>query len=193
MSTNDPEQIRADIERTRAALSNDVDSLTDQANPKNIAQHQVDKAKDRATGLKDKVMGSASDSASSVSSTASNAGDNLAAVPGQAKAKTQGNPLAAGLIAFGAGLLVSSLIPASRKEQQLAAGVKDNTEPLTQQLADRAKEVADHLKAPAQDAAESVKATATDAVDTVKQDSSTAVTDVQDQAHQSKDNLQQTR
>ena len=45
-TSNDPDEIRADIERTRAALSDDVDALTDTANPKNIAKRQVDKAKD---------------------------------------------------------------------------------------------------------------------------------------------------
>ena len=44
-TSNDPDQIRADIERTRAELSYNVDSLTDTANPKNIADRQVDKVK----------------------------------------------------------------------------------------------------------------------------------------------------
>ena len=45
-TSSDPDEIRADIERTRAALSDDVDALTDAANPKNIAKRQA-KAKDR--------------------------------------------------------------------------------------------------------------------------------------------------
>ena len=32
-TSNDPDEIRAEIENTRAALSNDVDALTDTANP----------------------------------------------------------------------------------------------------------------------------------------------------------------
>ena len=32
-TSNDPDEIRADIERTRAELSYNVDSLTDTANP----------------------------------------------------------------------------------------------------------------------------------------------------------------
>ncbi len=66
MTTN-PDEIRAEIERTRANLSNDVDALTEQANPKNIARRQVDKVKDRGVGIKDRIMGSAADVQDAVS------------------------------------------------------------------------------------------------------------------------------
>src|SRR6476619_4741730 len=117
-TSNDPDQIRADIERTRAELSYNVDSLTDTANPKNIANRQVDKVKDAARGVRDKVMGSpddpydtgaVGDARTAVQDRASAVGDAVSDVPGQVKQKTRGNPLAAGLIAFGAGLLISSL------------------------------------------------------------------------------------
>ena len=60
-TSNDPDQIRADIERTRAELSYNVDSLTDTANPKNIADRQVDKVKGAVAGVRDKIMGSPDD------------------------------------------------------------------------------------------------------------------------------------
>ena len=53
-TSNDPDEIRAEIEQTRAALSDDVDALTDTANPKNIAKRQVDKAKDAVVGVKER-------------------------------------------------------------------------------------------------------------------------------------------
>ncbi len=84
------------------------------------------------------------------------------------KTKTQGNPLAAGLIAFGAGLLVSSLIPASQKEREAADALKSAAEPFTTELTDAAKHVAEGLKEPAQDAMANVKASAADATGNVK-------------------------
>ena len=60
-TSNDPDAIRADIERTRAELSGNVDQLTDQANPKNIARRKVEDVKQSAVGLKDRVMGAAPD------------------------------------------------------------------------------------------------------------------------------------
>ncbi|HEX8488409.1 MAG TPA: DUF3618 domain-containing protein, partial [Propionibacteriaceae bacterium] len=66
MSTS-PEEIRAEIERTRANLSNDVDALADQANPKNIAKRKVESVKEAGVGLKDRIMGSAQDAVDTVS------------------------------------------------------------------------------------------------------------------------------
>ena len=66
--------------------------------------------------------------------------------------KAQGSPIAAGLIAFGAGLLVSSLLPASRVEQQAAEKIKDTAQPMVDGLTDTAKDMAENLKEPAQQA-----------------------------------------
>ena len=66
-TSNDPDEIRADIERTRATLSNDVDDLAESVKPKSVARRQVDKVKDAAGSLKDRVMGSDDDDYSSSS------------------------------------------------------------------------------------------------------------------------------
>ena len=140
--SSNPDEIRADIERTRAELSRNVDTLGDTVNPKNIATRQVDRVKDKARNLRDSIMGSPDDPygqgragelQSAVSDKASAVGDAVANAPQLAQQKTRGNPLAAGLIAFGVGLLVSSLIPASRKEQQAVGKLQDNLDPLKQQ------------------------------------------------------------
>jgi Protein of unknown function (DUF3618) len=60
-TSNDPDEIRADIERTRSALSNDVDDLAESVKPKNVAERQVGKVKEAASNLKDRVMGSDDD------------------------------------------------------------------------------------------------------------------------------------
>jgi len=60
-TSNDPDEIRADIERTRASLSNDVDDLAEGVKPKNVAGRQVDKVKDAVGSVKDRVMGSSDD------------------------------------------------------------------------------------------------------------------------------------
>ncbi|GAA2103958.1 DUF3618 domain-containing protein [Microlunatus panaciterrae] len=191
MTTNDPDQIRADIERTRANLSSDVDALTDEANPKNIAKRQANKVKDATIGVKDRIMGSASDAGDAVGDAASHVGDAVSGAPSAVRSKAQGNPLAAGLVAFGAGLLVASLFPPSEKEQHAASTVKERVEPLKEQATDIAKDAAAHLKEPAQQAAESVKDTATEAAQTVKDEGSSAAADVQDQAASSKQSVQE--
>jgi gas vesicle protein len=108
----------------------------------------------------------------------------------RSSAKADGNPLAVGLIAFGAGLLVASLIPASTKEKELASGLKEQAQPLVETVTDAAKEVGQNLKEPAQDAAAAVRDAASGAVDTVKSEASSAAGEVKDQAQQSKDSVQ---
>ena len=163
-TASDPEQIRREIERTQAALSQDVDALTEKVTPGKIVERRVDRARDAATKLKEKVMGSnpctgssrhhggggvrsaasqtadrvsgtassaassvqdaASSAAGTVQDAASTAADAVQEAPQAIRRQTRGNPLAAGLIAFGAGWLVSSLLPASRREQELADQAK---------------------------------------------------------------------
>ncbi len=213
MSEN-PDAIRADIEATRARLGTNVDAVADKVTPANIVHRQTDKVKDAVFGMKEKVMGAADTATTQVHNKAGTgaghtsdalhqAGDNVAHTlsdagaaisdaPHQVKSKTRGNPLAAGLIAFGAGLLVSSLIPASEKEREAADQLKTAAEPLTSQLTDAAKDMAEDLKQPAQDAMESLKSTATDAAEHVKAEGQGAVADVKDRSTEAKDNVQNT-
>ncbi|KIS29088.1 hypothetical protein TV39_01525 [Arthrobacter sp. SPG23] len=197
MSEN-PDAIRADIEATRARLGTNVDAVADKVTPSNIVHRQTDKVKDAVFGVKEKVMGTAEHATDRMHSGTSGAGGQLsdagAAIgdaPRQVRAKTQGNPLAAGLIAFGAGMLFSSLIPASEKEREAADALKTKAEPLTTELTEAAKDVAAGLKAPAQDAMENVKATAMEATDHVKAEGQGAVDDVKYRAADAKDNVQQ--
>jgi len=209
-TSSDPDEIRAEIERTRAAVSDDVNRLTDTANPKNVAKRQVDKAKEAVMNVKDTVMGSASDALDASDATqaigdkagqarealgdkADQARQAVGQAPGTVKAKTRGNPLAAGVIAFGAGLLISSLIPSSQKEQRAVSQLQENLEPLKEKATDAVKEVADNLRQPAQDAAASVKESAQAAVGTVKDEGSSAVGDVKGQVQDSKDTVQESR
>ncbi len=195
-----PDEIRAEIERTRENLSTDVNALGEHVKPGNVAHRQVDKAKGAAVGLKDKVMGAAHDATSAVGDKASGAGStvsgsasSVSGAPQAATSRARGNPLAAGLIALGAGWLLGSILPASSKEQQAAAAVKDNASTLAQPITAAAKDAAAELKAPAQEALESVKSTATDAAATVKDEGASSAQDVKSQATDAKDAVQASR
>jgi len=245
-TSSDPEQIRRDIERTQAALSQDVDALAEKVTPGKIVERRVDRARDAATRLKEKVMGSdpygnqhgaggyvgdvrsaastatervsgtASSAASSVQDAASSAASSVQGAASSAagtvqdaastavgavqeapqaiRRQTRGNPLAAGLIAFGAGWLVSSLLPASRREQELADQAKqvaqEKVQPAAQQVAQQvATEVKENLREPAQQAVESVRSTAQDAKDTVTEEGRSAAQDVQGRAQDAAGNV----
>jgi len=216
MTTSDPDVIRRQIEDTRRELSYDVDALNEKVNPARVVDRRVTAAKGRMTNLKEKVMGSAHDTTSqahglasnaagSVQGAASSAADSVSnaastavgavqQAPDTVIRQAQGNPLAAGLIAFGVGWLVSSLLPASEKEKQLAqqaeSAVKEHKDTLLEPAKQAAQEIGDQLKPAAQQAADSVRTTAQDAATTVTEEGKSAAADVQGQAQQSKDTVQ---
>jgi len=177
MST-DPDQIREDIERTRAELSSDVDALTDKVSPGQVAHRQADKVRSAVSDVKDKVMGGVSDGADAAGTAASSLGGSAAGLPHAAKDKTRGNPLAAGLIAFGAGWLLSSLLPSTRQEQRLAQTAKEQAAPLVQEAKDAAQDVAATLRQPAQEAAAAVKDRAAEAGSTLRDEGRSAADDL---------------
>src|SRR3954452_9225048 len=140
MTSSDPDVIRRQIEETRRELSYDVDALNEKVNPSRVMDRRVSAAKGRMGRMRDKVMGSAQDSGhtaqhmasdatssmqdmasnatSSMQDMASNAAGAVQQAPQTLTRQAQGNPLAAGLIAFGVGWLVSSLMPVSEKEKE---------------------------------------------------------------------------
>lgn len=187
--TDSPDAIRADIERTREELGADVDALADKVTPSKIVSRQTDKVRGAFGSLRDKVMGAADDASSSVSSSASGLAHGAADVAHDVKTKAEGNPLAVGLIAFGVGLVVASLIPASDKEKELAETVKEKAEPLVGQVTSVAKEVAADLKEPALDAAAAVKESAQGAFETVKDEATSAAGEVKDRAQDARENV----
>ena len=172
---SNPDVIREDIERTRTELGQDVDALADKVNPGKIAERKGRKVKQSLTALKDRVMGAASDTGHSAQEALSDAGSAIADAPHRVASTTQGNPLAVGLIAFGAGLLAASLIPASRAEERLAEKAKDAAEPLVDEVKRAVQDSAEQLREPAMDAANAVKDRAGEAVDTVKEEGAEAV------------------
>jgi len=177
-TTQSPEEIRRDIERTRADLASDVDTLHEKVSPSAIAQRRTEAVKGRLSSVKEKVMGTTSSVGDSTSSGLHSATDTVKSAPSSAKQKAQGNPLAAGVIAFGAGWLISSLLPATEKEKQAALQAKDvvseHSDTLTAPLKEAAQNAKENLQPHAQNAAESVKSTATDAAQNVKGEAQSA-------------------
>jgi hypothetical protein len=143
------------------------------------------------------VQNAASSAADSVQSAASTAVDTVQQAPDAIVRQTQGNPLAAGLIAFGVGWLVSSLLPATEKEKQLAqqaeTAVRENKDALLAPAKQAAQEIGEELRPAAQSAVEEVKSTAQDAAQTVKEEGQSAAQDVKGQAQESKERVQTTQ
>ncbi|MFJ4029892.1 DUF3618 domain-containing protein [Paenarthrobacter sp. NPDC089989] len=187
--TQNPDALRADIEETRRRLSTNVDAVADKVTPSHIVHRRVDRIKNAVFGASDDVQNAAGNAAHQAHDAAADVASSIGETPQVITRKTQGSPIAAGLIAFGAGLLVSALIPPSEKEREAAQAVKEAAQPLTEELSHAAKEVAEHLKEPATEAVQNVKETATEAAANVKDEGQAAAADVQDRAATAKDNL----
>ena len=203
--SNDPDQIRAEIDRTRRDLSRNVDALGEQVKPANVARRQTEKigeaVSDRLTSVKEAVMGAAEDVSDrlpsgsggpSVGERLADQADDLrygarqqvADVRRGTRRRAQGNPLAAGLVALGAGWLLGSLIPASRKEQEAAAALKEQARPLVENAQQWAKEAGEQLREPAQAALADVKETAAESLDRVKSEGAGVAAEVKDHGQQ---------
>ncbi|MET7967592.1 DUF3618 domain-containing protein [Micromonospora sp. NPDC005305] len=207
--SNDPDRIRSEIESTRSDLSSDVDALTDKMNPRRIAGERVGQARGALTRAREKVMGAQTDghgagqrmsqaagsvregtrslghqSRAQAQSAAGMVRDEARSLGQQSRAQTQGNPLAAGLIAFGAGLLVSSLIPPSRPERQWAGQargmVQEHSAGLREQASQVGNQLRDDLREPAQQAAQSVRSTAAEGASAVRDQGRSAAHQVQE-------------
>ena len=119
-----------------------------------------------------------------VTSASGAAVEQVRSAPRQARAKSESNPLVAGLVAFGGGLAVAALLPPSDRERQAASRVKDRIEPLKQQAVDAGRSVADELKPLAQSSIEQVKGRATEAAEEVKGQAQGTAEELKGQAKQ---------
>ena len=176
-------------EATRARLSSNTDELGDKLSPQRIMERRKEAAKSSLGSVRDRVMGSASSMADSVSSTGSAVGSTGSGAASTVQARTQGNPLAAGMVAFGAGMVVSALLPPTEKEKQLAQAAVEQAQEHAQPLLDEAKsvgqEMGENLKESAKDAAEEVRSTAQESAETVKQEGQSSAQSVTDEARPS--------
>lgn len=197
-----PDQLKADIERTRTELSVDVDALADKVSPTSIARRRTEGVKNRAVTVKERVMGRADDLAStarsgmnSAGTSASSAADTVGQAPTMVKQQAQGNPVAAGLIAFGVGMLAATLFPATQKERELGATVKEQGSDLAQPVIAAAKDAAEQVRSDvqpaAQEAVQQVKESAKGAANTTAETAKEHSSDVAETAKGSADAVRQ--
>lgn len=166
-------EVKRDIEATRDEMSGTIDAIADRTSPARVMRRQRRRMGDGVRSAREWVMGSAEQAAGSTGDAlqsaregAGNMADTVRDVPGQAgqavQQQTRGNPLAAGVVAFGAGLLAAYLVPSSAAERRVTRQVREGAEPVLSELTDAGREVADDLRSGLGQAASDVKDTATE-------------------------------
>ena len=161
------EQLRREIEYTRGDLSDTLEAIGDRVSPGRMMERRKNRLVNGLQNARDRVMGTASDAGSAVGDAAGGAVETLKQTPDTVRQQAQGNPLAAGAIAVGVGVLLASVFPASDNERRAADQLIDKAEPLKEELKETGREMADHLKEPAREAVDQVKDAATEGTQAV--------------------------
>ncbi len=184
---------RAQIERSRADLAATADDLHDRLSPRQMAGRNVAKAKNRAGGLlastRQVVIGVPASQIHQVQQVAGRVGEaaggfadsaatGIGQGPARVKGSTQGNPIGAGLVAFGLGLLAAAAIPPSSAERQAASSMGRQLAPVKEHLQEVAQEIGGATRDSAQQAAQQVQSTATEATQELMQQGKSAAADV---------------
>jgi hypothetical protein len=188
----EPDRLRQDIENTRVSLTRDVDRLAEKTSPRKVAQR-------RWTAVKDKVMGTSENARQATSETANSAvgtvqdkaqdvADSMRSAPQAVALQTQGNPIAAGVIAFGVGMLAATLIPVTDAERRAGQQLRDNAGDLTDQAKDVAGEMKDDVSGSVRQAVGQVKETAQDAAQTTKDQAKSSAQDAKERTQQAAQN-----
>ncbi|MGX6606106.1 DUF3618 domain-containing protein [Micromonosporaceae bacterium Da 78-11] len=206
----EPDRLRQDIENTRAKMTRDVDLLAEKTSPTKVAQRRWNSVKEKVMGSSEhgrhvaadstsSAVGTVQDKASQLGDKASHLGevagekahdaaDAVRSAPQAVAAQTQGNPLAAGIIAFGVGMLAATLIPVTDAERRAGQQLKDNSGELTDKVKDIATDMKDDLSGTVQEAVGQVKETAQDAAQTTKEQAQSSAQDAKEQTKQATQN-----
>jgi uncharacterized protein YjbJ (UPF0337 family) len=199
----EPDRLKQEIADTRASLTRDVDLLAEKTSPARVAQRRWSAVKEKVMGGTEQARhaagGTGSSAVSSVQEKASQVGEKASQVGDAASAKAhdaaeavrgtpravvsqaQGNPVAAGIIAFGVGMLAATLIPVSDAEKRAGQQLKDNSGEVTGKVKDLAAEMKDDLSGTVQDAVGQVKQTASDAAQATKAQAQSSAQDAKEQ------------
>jgi len=181
------EEAQAQIAQSRAELTATADDLHDRLSPRRMVSRQGQRMGSRFGAIRESVMGAPTGTMERMSHTleqgsdAAGVGlDKLRQMPDSARGSAQGNPLAAGLVAFGAGLLMASMVPVSRTEREAAPSVAQSLGPAVDHIQSAAKEVGSDVKDDAKEAAQHVQTVGTKATQNVADHGRSAAREVAD-------------
>lgn len=186
-----PDAVRAEIAGTRDDMSQVLSAIEEKVSPSQAARRQAHRLGGRLSGIRTAVMGSVGNvgdavagATSGIADSRDNALGSLGQLPDMATSQTAGNPFAAGLIAFGVGLLLGSALPATDVERHAAAKVGEAAQPVVEQAQQAVQDIKEELQDSAQTAVGRVKDSAVSAAEQVKDQASSSANSVGEAARQ---------
>jgi len=183
------EELRGQLADQRAEIGRDLDAIGDRVSPHRMVERKQAAVRQRVSGVKDRLMGSAESSMEAMreagTSAANSLSDSASTVVHGSRNVAEGNPLAMGLIAFGAGLVASAVFPATRPERDLAERAQPMLEKAASEAVPAARHVVEELKPVAQEAAADLSESAKDAAANVKEQAVDAASQTKQAAQRS--------
>jgi ElaB/YqjD/DUF883 family membrane-anchored ribosome-binding protein len=190
------EELRREIEDTRWNMSRDLDAIGDRVSPRRMAERRVARTRTWLSGARDKVFGSADHAVARVGTGMHDVSDSMGErahamaetvghAPQMATSKTQGNPMAAGAVAFGVGFLASMVLAPTEVEQEAVGRLADKAqpvlEPLKEQVSHAAHEVAEGVKGQGHQVVGELRDDAKERASTVQETARDAASDARQQ------------
>jgi hypothetical protein len=169
----EPDRIRAEIEQTRAEMTETVGAIGYKADVKTRAkenlQEKKESAKESIVGVKDRVVGGTPDS------------DEVKYKARRAASVAQENPLGLAIGSVAVGFIAGMLIPSTRVEDEKIGPIADDVK---DKVRETGQEALEHGKQVAQDAAQSAQ-------ETVKESGQQHAQEVKESAQQSAQDVKQ--
>jgi hypothetical protein len=144
-------------------MSETLDAIGDRISPERMYERRKAAVSQRLHRMRDAVMGSpdyeepvtqrARERASQLTHEAK---DRMEQTQHAAAATVRGNPLAAGAVALGAGMLLATAMPRSRTEQRLAQQTRPQLDHAREELVRAGRDLVDDAKEHARDAGQHV-------------------------------------
>ena len=184
MGTTEAE-LKREAETQRSRMGDTLDAIGDRLSPERMVERRKAAIGQRLSHAKEAVMGSPhylEPVTQRVKDSASGTVDAVKHAPEAVSEQTRGNPIAAGLVAFGAGMLFATVLPKTEVEKRVAREAQPMLDSAMHEAKEAGRELAQDVKDKTTDAADEVKSSAEQATERVRIDARQATEEVKNEA-----------
>jgi hypothetical protein len=172
-------EVRMEIDDRRERLGETVDAIGDKVLPGRIIERRKERTTSGLRRLRERFMGSASDTSHQLSHTthqlgdqvsgrASDAVDQVRHAPEALAHRTEGSPLAVGAVAFSLGILAAAMVKPSEPERRAAERLTDAAPDLRSSVEEVGHDIAGAVKEHASEVADGVSSSVSESASAVK-------------------------
>jgi hypothetical protein len=187
-------ELRRNAEMERARMGYTLEAIGDRLSPERVVERRKAAVGQGFKRMREAVMGSpgyvepmaqrmhegAQSATSSATDAARSAAGKVQHAPEMMMEQARGNPIAAGLVAFGVGALVATAFPKTRTEQHLVDTARPSFDSAKEELRGAGREVAADVRDQAKSAAQEVTSAGKDAAQNVAEEAKSSAQNVAD-------------